>query len=83
MIDYTRSFRTDQGLSYPGGVVSCEATLWRRLKSLKVSQLCKTLRPFLRPSEVQALIERGRELVELIQDIIDQKGEEVTLFTVN
>ena len=83
MIDHTRSFRTDQELPYPGGVVSCEATLWRRLRSLKVSELRKTLRPYLRPSEVQALIERRRKLVELIQDIIDQKGEEVALFTVN
>ena len=83
MIDHTRSFRTDEELPYPGGVESCETTLWRRLRSLKLSELRKTLRPYLRPAEVQALIERKRKLVELLQDIIDQKGEEVALFTVN
>ena len=83
MIDHTRSFRTDEELPYPGGVVGCEATLWKRLQSLKVSELQKTLSPYLRPSEVKALIERRRKLVELIQDIIDQKGEEKALFTLD
>ena len=83
MIDHTRSFRTDEELPYPGSVVSCEATLWRRLRSLKVSELRKTLQPYLRPPEIQALIERKRKLVELIQDIIDQKGEEVALYNVD
>ncbi len=83
MIDHTRSFRADEELPYPGAVESCEKTLWRRLRSLRVSDLRKTLSPYLRAAEVQALIERKRQLVELIQGIIDQKGEEDALFTVN
>ncbi len=83
MIDHTRAFRVNGELPYPGAVESCETTLWRRLRSLKASELRKTLHPYLRPAEVQALIERKRQLVALIQGIIDQKGEEVALFTVN
>ena len=83
MIDHTRAFRADEELPYPGAVESCEKILWKRLRSLKVNELRKTLRPYLRPPEIQALIERKRRLVELIQDIIDQKGDKVALFTAN
>ena len=81
MIDHTRSFTKYEELPYPSGIGSCERTLWQKLQRLDPAVVKTTLAKYLRPSEIDALIERKRQLVEHIQEMIAENGEDVVLFT--
>ncbi len=81
MIDHTRSFTKYEELPYPSAIRSCERTLWEKLQRLDPAVVKMRLGKYLRASEIDALIERKRELVEHIQEMIAEKGEGFVLFT--
>ena len=81
MIDHTRSFTKYEELPYPSAIRSCERTLWEKLQRLDPAVVKMRLGKYLRASEIDALIERKRELVEHIQEMIAEKGEDFVLFT--
>ncbi len=81
MIDHTRSFTKYAELPYPSAIQSCERTLWEKLQRLDPAVAKMRLEKYLRASQIDALIERKRELVGHIQEMIAEKGEDFVLFT--
>ena len=81
MIDHTRSFRTYAELPYPAAIQSCERKLWKRLQKLETAVLKARLEKYLRPAQIKALIKRKQALVEHIQEMIAERGEDAALFT--
>jgi len=81
MIDHTRSFRTDDELPYPSGILYSERRLWEGLQKLESAVLRTHLQKYLGPSELESLIKRKDRLVEYIQVMIAERGEEDVLFS--
>jgi hypothetical protein len=81
MVDHTRSFRTDGELPYPSGILYSERRLWEGLQKLESSVMRTQLQKYLGPSELESLIKRKDRLVEYIQEMIAERGEEDVLFS--
>jgi hypothetical protein len=81
MVDHTRSFRTDEELPYPSGILYSERRLWEGLQKLESSVMRTHLQRYLGPSELESLIKRKDRLVEYIQEMIAERGEEDVLFS--
>ncbi|MFB3069025.1 MAG: hypothetical protein ACE1ZI_07095 [Acidobacteriota bacterium] len=81
MIDHTRSFRTDEELPYPSGILYSEHRLWEGLQKLESAVMRTHLQKYLGPSELESLIKRKDRLVEYIQEMITERGEEDVLFS--
>jgi hypothetical protein len=80
MVDHTRSFRTDEELPYPSGILYSERRLWEGLQKLESSVMRTHLQKYLGPSELESLIKRKDQLVGYIQEMIAERGEEDVLF---
>ena len=80
LIDHTRSFARDTSLPIPEEVVRCSRGLWHSLRTLDKTAVRNRLSPYLSELEIEALFVRRDRLVRLIQDLIDQMGEENVLF---
>jgi hypothetical protein len=80
LIDHTRSFARDKSLYEPEKVTRCSRGLWHNLRHLDEAQVKERLSPYLNAAEIEALFVRQQRLIELIQDLIDRKGEENVLF---
>ena len=79
-IDHSRAFTT---LRRPEGldeIHRCERDLWRALRELDEEVIRGRLEPFLTGDELNALLERRRILVERLESLIEQRGEDVVLF---
>ena len=81
MVDHTRSFRTDEELPYPSGILYSERRLWEGLQKLESSVMRTQLQKYLGPSELESLIKRKDRLVEYIREMIAERGEEDVLFS--
>lgn len=81
MIDHTRAFRRYDELKDPGQIVQCERKLWERLNNFNEEEAKQRLKPFLRSYEVEAIFKRRKVLVGYIQKLIDEKGENEVLYT--
>jgi len=81
MIDHTRTFRTDGELPYPSGILYSERRLWEGLQKLDSSVMRTRLQKYLGPPELESLIKRKDRLVEYIQEMIAERGEEDVLFS--
>ncbi len=81
MVDHTRSFRTDDELPYPSGILYSERRLWEGLQKLESTVLRAHLQNYLGPSELESLIKRKDRLVEYIQEMIAERGEEDVIFS--
>lgn len=82
MIDHTQAFRVYPELPYPGLLSHCEKDLFHRLRALDADFLRRRLGPFLEPAELEGLVQRRELIVELIQELIEEKGEEGVLYSV-
>ena len=80
MIDHTRSFKASAGFPEGPGVVVCERDLWRRLKSLDLKALKKSLAPHLSQLQLAALIKRHQRLVADLELLIAERGEDAVLY---
>ncbi len=80
LIDHTRAFRLEKELRNPKLVVKCGRKLREKLKSLDEKVVRERLKKFLRSSEIKALMRRRDKLVEHIQKLIQERGDNV-LFT--
>lgn len=80
MIDHTRSFRVDLKLSEPAEIMSCRRDLWEKLRSLDDEAISARVDPYLTGAELDALLVRREALVEYIQNMIDQRGEQAVLY---
>ena len=81
LIDHTRSFSRDDTLPYPDEVVKCSRWLWAALQDLDQKQVKAILSPYLGGLEIKAVMKRQQKLVKLLQDKIEEEGEDEVLFT--
>lgn len=81
MIDHTRSFQTDDELPYVTGIRYLERQLWEGLQKLESALVKKHLEKYLSPSQLESLIRRKEKLVEYIQEMILERGQEDVLFS--
>ena len=83
LIDHTRAFRREKELRNPGLIVQCGRKLWEKLKSLDEQVVRERLKKFLSSYEIKALLRRRDKLVQHIQKLIEERGENKVLFTLN
>ncbi len=81
MIDHTRAFRRWKELMNPEQVQFAERSLWEKLQARDETVVRAKLKDFLKPAEINGLIERKGLLVAHIQKLIDERGEKAVLFT--
>ncbi len=81
MIDHTRAFRRWKELPNPEQIQYSERRLWEKLQELDETVVRAKLKDFLKPAEINGLIERKSLLVNHIQKVIDERGERDVLFT--
>jgi hypothetical protein len=79
-IDSTRAFRRHPDLPEPERVSRCDRTVWENLKSITDESLERELGEFINGRELSCLKARKKKLVKLIQSMVDERGEERTLF---
>jgi len=82
MIDHTRAFRRWKQLLNPDQIQFAERSLWEKLQALDETVVRAKLKDFLKPVEINGLIERKGLLVDHIQKLIDERGEKDVLFTI-
>jgi len=80
LIDHTRAFGRDKTLPMPETVTRCSHQLWQALQELDETEVRHKLAPVLTATEIEALLSRHHELIELIRQRIDEKGVETVLF---
>ncbi len=83
LIDHGRACRREKELRNPKLVAKCGRKLWEKLKSLDGETVRERLKKFLRSSQIKALLRRRDILVEHIQKLIEERGENKVLFTLN
>ncbi len=82
LIDCSRCFGTSEELLYPQAITHCERRLWKVLRELDENRVTRRLAPYLSKAEISALMVRRDKLVEHIQALIDEWGEEPILFDI-
>ena len=83
LIDHTRAFRQEKKLQNLKLIIQCGRKFWENLKSLDEETVRERLKKFLRSSEIKALLQRRDILVAHIQKLIEERGENKVLFTLN
>ncbi len=83
MIDHTRAFRRYDQLNNANAIVQCERSLWTRLQQLNEGEVRQRLKPYLRGAEIDALLKRRIKIIERINALIAEKGEDAVLFKLN
>ena len=79
-IDHTRAFQPKAELLSSEEVARLSRKIWTRLLEISGEDLANATREFLDPDQVGALKERRRLLVEHIQGLIDERGEDAVLY---
>lgn len=80
-VDHTRSFKILPFLSDRNEMHVCERKLYEGLRDLDVAELRERLDPYLRQTEIDALIKRRQKLLRLLNRKIAQMGEDAILFS--
>jgi hypothetical protein len=78
-IDSTRAYRTFGDLRKPELLKKCDRTLFGILSELTFQDLENALGDCLKDNELRGLFERKEKVVQLYQELIDEKGEELVL----
>ena len=81
LIDHTRSFRPLEELLNPSTIRFCERDLYRRLQELDRKVLDDRVGPFLTSTQIEAVLKRRDLLLEHIQQLIAEHGEDQVLFS--
>jgi len=81
MIDHTRAFRRHDELRDPVGFVQVERGVWEKLKNLNRAEAEQRLRPYLRKFEIEAVLKRREILIQYIERLVAEKGEDKVFFT--
>lgn len=80
LIDHTRAFGSDKTVLEQRRVTRCSRRLWKNLQQLDTAVIEERLEPYLSELERSAVVARWRDLVELIDELIEKKGEDEVLF---
>lgn len=79
-VDHTRAFKILPSLNHRDDIQVVERELWENLKALDPEIVRQRLGPYLRKTEIDALMVRRDKLVTLIAKRIARHGEEAILF---
>jgi hypothetical protein len=80
MIDFSRAFRASKNLESPKDLVQCDRKLLAKLRELNKPLLQKRLKPYIGDLEVDGLLARRDQIVQLFDRQIAEKGEAAVLF---
>ena len=83
LIDHTRAFRRHEEVQNPQYILRVERKMWERLQGLNPGEVRQRLSPYLRSLEIDSLLKRREKLIELIQKLIAERGENRVLFDLN
>jgi hypothetical protein len=81
MIDHTRAFRRNPSLQNAAALNQCERGLYQRLKALDEALVRERLKPYLSTFEIDALLTRRKLILERLDKLIAERGEEQVLYT--
>lgn len=79
-IDHTRAFARLSLLFHEEKLNSCERGLWRALLNLDEGKLKERLDPYLSRQEISSLFKRRKMIIGHIENLIEERGEEVVLY---
>lgn len=79
-VDHTRAFKILPFLRMRDDIKVVERELWENLRALDPERVHEKLGPYLKTTEIDALMARRDKLVKLISRRIAQHGEEAILF---
>jgi len=79
-IDHTRAFQTDRNLRNPENITFCERRLFERLRVLTDDEIKDAMAAYLDGREIGALLRRRARVVEHIEKLIEENGEDAVLF---
>ena len=80
LIDHTRAFYPRANPQSLDQVIFVDRAFWERLQALDRASLGDVLDDYLTSSEIDKIMERREQLVELIQGLIDSRGEGAVLY---
>jgi len=80
MIDHTRTFRKLPTLQEPVTIHQCERGVYQKLKALDEKEVRERMKPYLSSFEIDGLIARRKLLLDLIDKLIAEKGEDQVLY---
>ncbi|HKD16780.1 MAG TPA: hypothetical protein VKG23_02840 [Thermoanaerobaculia bacterium] len=80
MIDHTRAFRKLPTLQEPVTITMCERGVYQKLKALDEKEVRTRMKPYLSSFEIDGLIARRKLLVDLLDKLIAEKGENQVLY---
>lgn len=79
MIDHTQTFQYDEHLMDPDAVRSIPRIMWNRLRLITDTQFETALEGILSQAQIESFLERRRELIEHIDGLIAELGEDRVL----
>ncbi len=81
MIDHTRAFRRNPNLQRPDAINQCERGLYQKMKALDEAAVRAQLKEDLSDYELDALFKRRALLVQHLDKLIAERGEDKVLYT--
>jgi hypothetical protein len=81
LIDHTRAFQDIGDLRRPEQITHVEKVFWERLQALDEEQVREQLGDILDGSSLRSLMIRRDMLIERIEALIAERGEDVVIFT--
>ena len=79
-VDHTRAFKILPSLPHRKALRVCERKLYEGLRDLDAAAVREKLEPYLRSTEIDALLKRQKKLLKEIDKRIAQHGEQAILF---
>lgn len=80
LIDASRAFRPFAHLKNPSLIRQVDRKVWEKLTTVPDHVLITALKDILTKNELQGVLKRREALVELISDLIEQRGPDAVLF---
>ncbi len=80
LIDHTRAFRRNPSLQNADALNQCERGMYQKLKALDEAMVRERLNPYLSSFEMDALLKRRKLILERLDKLIAELGEEKVLF---
>lgn len=80
LIDHTRAFDSIGKFLRPERIFWCPRSLWQKLNDLSPDRVSQQMKPFLKDSQIKALLKRWQLLREHLRRLIETRGEEAVLF---
>jgi len=79
MIDHTRGFQEKTDIMNPEKLHIVNKDTWEKFRSVTDDQIRDAVRPYLTPREMSSLLRRRAVIVEHIEGLIEERGEEAVV----